>query len=149
MSFIGNSDMKEINIEKIMEEIRAEIKDKYGDAAVNFETVKQEGSTGTALDLSAFREELHYANLNYEMNYYFPLPGGVKGFVKKVIRKLGAFLGFSLTQKQTEYNAKTVRMFNQLNNYIEYQEAKNKELERIIEALEERVVKLEQCEAKR
>ena len=141
--------MREINIEKIMEEIRAEIKEKYGDEAVSFETVKKEDMPVSAFDLQSFREELHLANLTYEVNYYFPLPGGLKGLVKKTIRKLGAFLGLPMAQQQTDYNAKTVRMLNQLNHYIEYQEDKNKELERIIEGLEERIVRMEQCEAKK
>ena len=102
--------MREINIEKIMEEIRAEIKEKYGDEAVSFETVKKEEISEAAFDLKNFREALHWANLNYEMNYYFPLPGGVKGFVKRTVRKLGAFLGLSLTRMQTDYNANIVRM---------------------------------------
>ena len=138
--------MREINIEKIMEEIRADIKEKYGEDAASFETVKQEAVTLEALDLAAFREELHHANMNFEIEYYFPLPGGIKGLVKKIIRKMGAFLGLVLTKKQTDYNAKMVRMFNQMHNYINYHEAKNKELEQTLEVLEERIAKLERME---
>lgn len=141
--------MREIDIEKIMEEIRAEIKEKYGDEAVSFETVKKEEILSPAFDLAEFRQELHHLNTGYEINYYFPLSGGIKGLMKRVVRKLGAFLGFPITQKQTEYNVWVVRSFNQLNSYIDDQDARNKELERIIEGLEERIVRMEQREAKK
>ncbi len=141
--------MREINIEKIMEEIRAEIKDKYGDEAISFASVKKEEFSESVFDLEGFRQVLHQANMSYEMNYYFPLPGGIKGFVKRTVRKFGAFLGLPLTQAQTDYNARTVRMFNELNNYIDYQDAKTKELERLIENLEEKIARMEQNEAKK
>lgn len=143
------NNMKEINIEKIMEEIREEIKEKYGEEAASFEEVKKEAVERNVFDAREYREELYHANMNWELNYFAPLPGGIKGTFKKLIRKMGTFLGAPLVQRQNDYNAKVVRMFNQLSNYMDYQEERNKELERIIEGLEERITKIEKCGARK
>ena len=134
--------MREIDIEKIMEEIRAGIKEEYKEEIISFQQAKENIENNSLFDVAVFRDELYHANMNFEKKFYFDVGTGIKGFFKKFIRKLVTFLGVPLVEHQNDYNAKVVRMFNQLNNYIDEQEEKMKELERVIEGLEEKIARL-------
>lgn len=131
----------EINVEKIMEEIRDEIKKKgYKPDAMAFETVQADNAD--AFQKSLFNEEVRNVNLSFQVPYYFPIEGKMT-FVKRVIRKLGCFLMVPILNNQNTFNAHVTRTINQMAQYIEYQERKEKELNRIIEGLEEKVARLQ------
>ncbi len=133
--------VSDINIEKIMAEIRADIKKKgYKADAVKFETVQ--AGNAEVFNKNTFGEEVRNVNMSYQVSYYFPIEGKMS-FFKRVIRKLGCFLHVPILNNQNAFNAHVTRTFNQMALYIEQQERKEKELNRVIEELEEKVAALQ------
>lgn len=136
------SEMKEIDIEKIMQEIREEIKEKkMQETGVDFASV--EGTGGKEVfNHAAFRECLHHVNNEWNISFYTEVGTGIKALLKKVIRKMLVFIGVPLTEQQRNFNAHMVQTLNEMEHYICTQEEKQKELLEIIEDLEARIYEL-------
>jgi len=144
----------EINIEKIMEEIRAEIKEKQLlEEIPSFEDIPIQGQTSTAVVSANISEEnyrehylenLDYLNRNVEMIYYFDLGNNpVKKFIKRAIRKVLKFLLYPITQQQTAFNAHAVRCLNATRDYMQDQTVKSN-VEDMMNLQIERLAELEQ-----
>ena len=134
--------MQEIDVEKIMEEIRQEIKEKgYKESDLSFqdipvskvvnEIIRQEYSP------QEFQNLLRQMNGSTNTHFYRPVGGGIKGFVKKVVRKLIAPIVLPVCEEQELFNSLTVQTMNQMQLYIELQEKRINELEKMISGEEE------------
>lgn len=120
--------MSEINVEKIMEEIRSEIKTKgyisdilsFGDV-----TIEDPGNVSEKFDRESFNAELFNLNSNWNVNPNREVEWrpGFKGkcvmLFKKFIRKCIRFYLTPIVFEQDLFNATTVRLLNMLNLYVE------------------------------
>ena len=117
-----------IDVTKIMEDIRREIKESGADRIpLSF---ADEGSSAAASDLD---EAVRYLAYNYEVTAYRMLEGGrVKRFFKKCIRKAGSFFVLPIVAQQNKLN---------YHYYMVSEAVRNQKNE--IEELEEKVSLLE------
>lgn len=128
--------MENINIEDIMQQIRAEVKEKgYKESDLSFTDIKMGSASGEenlAFNEQEFKHQLHCLNSITRLDYYRPLSGGVKVFFKRVVRKLVKPIVLPLCQEQEQYNACNARVMNQLAAVIKEQEERIKVLEEIV-----------------
>lgn len=133
-------EMKVIDVEKIMEEIRAEIKEKgYTNDLPDFVDVSCTISPSHKglFDKAEYREDIQYLNEHWNVSAYRPLVGnGIKVFIQKVIRKCTKFYVEPIVREQNGFNAKATTAFNILNLYIEKMQEENELLKKRIEQLE-------------
>ena len=135
-----------INIEEIMQQIRAEIKEKgYSADMLSFQDV----------ECPAEKENFHYdekecldivncVNRDSHIPWTGELnQGGVKAFVKKIIRKLTGFLIAPIVERQNQFNSDVTRSINQFMGYMEQQNEKIENYERDIGLLEEKIAELQ------
>lgn len=129
---------EEINIEKIMQEIRQDIKSRgYKESEIHFEDIPVRnsvdvGSEIESFDRNEFQKSIDYINKNWEIPYYFPLGTNKTAvFIKRVIRKLIKFLLYPINQQQNEMNAHFVKSFNQLRNYIDEKNTLNAQVDNL------------------
>lgn len=110
--------IKQIDIEKIMEEIRADIAAKgYINDVPGFGTTLVAGDMSNAeLSSGEFMNEVSVMNRIFAIQAYRPVGSGIKAFIKKVIRKLTKFYIEPIVNDQNEYNAHCVRAFNSLSS---------------------------------
>ena len=120
--------MDELNVEKIMEEIRSEIKEKgYTNDMLSFRDVlpDEKGVNVEKLERVRFIEELFNLNTIWNVNPNRPIEKrtGIKGkcitIFKKIIRKCIRFYLSPVVLEQDSFNAASVRLFNMLNLYME------------------------------
>ena len=130
--------MQEINIDEIMQEIRAEIKEKgYKESDLSFQDI--EIPKTDVVFLAEYNEgelenALHIANAYTRVDYYRPIEGnGIKAICKKIVRKLAKPIIYHLCVSQETFNSNTVKTLNQMNLYIQKLEARNKELETMLD----------------
>lgn len=123
--------MEKIDVEKIMEEIREDIRIKgYTNDMLSFNDVIVEPQIGinTGFDKVKFNEEL------YELNNYWNIASNhvftgnkIVFLIKKIIRKCIRFHINPIIDEQNRFNAAVVRSTNLLNQYItqQYKEQEN------------------------
>lgn len=120
--------MGELNVEKIMEEIRSEIKEKgYTNDMLSFSDIKPDdpGIDAERFEKRQFDEELFHINTlwNVNPNREIIKKPGLKGkcvtLFKKLIRKCIRFYLADIVQEQVNFNAVSVRLFNMVNLYME------------------------------
>ncbi|MSS64499.1 hypothetical protein [Velocimicrobium porci] len=128
--------MQKINVQKIMEEIREEIKEKgYTEDMLSFHEIPVR--TDQILDaIPAENKTIFTSTINQVRNasyipWYRPVPNGIKGFIKKVIRKCVGFVVAPITDDQNIYNSLNITLVEQLCNRVEEQQ--------------EQILKLEKC----
>lgn len=113
---------KSINIEDIMNDIRAEIKAKgYDSSMLSFEDVKCDTSLNDRemIDNADFSKNLQYVNLNYSVQPYKQLFGRRPVVIfRKILRKLIKFYIEPIVDDQNELNVRFVRMFNSVEGHI-------------------------------
>ena len=113
----------DINIEKIMDDIRAEIKEKgYTAGMLSFsEVVGAVTATDSGkFDKAEYNGVVSYLGASNNVPISMPLSGNpIIVFIKKIIRKLTRVTIRPIAQHQTEYNAYTARAFSMVGNYIE------------------------------
>ena len=90
----------------------------------------------SSIDAAEISRCIDYMNQNWELRFYFDLGTGIKGKIKKVIRKFLVFIGVPIVEQQSYYNANIIQVLNQVKRYIYENE------QRIIEQ-NERIEKLE------
>lgn len=146
--------MEELNVEKIMGEIRSEIAEKgYTNDMLSFSdiTADELGVNVENFERVKFNEELFNLNMlwNIEYNRQIEPRPGIKGkcitFFKKLIRKCIRFYLSSIVCEQNTFNATSVRLFNMLNLYMEENTRLSDEVGRLRseqELLEKRVNQL-------
>lgn len=146
--------MDELNVEKIMEEIRSEIKEKgFTNDILSFNDIISDdmGINGEKFDRVHFNEELFNINMlwNVNPNREIEKKPGLKGkcvtLFKKFIRKCIRFYLSAIVMEQDTFNATSVRLFNMLNLYMEENSKLSDEVSRLKEEqemLEKRVNQL-------
>lgn len=127
--------MQEVNIEEIMKEIRSDIKEKgYQMSDLSFEDIEVPQavkSTNGVFSVDNLNENLLIVNNSWHVDYYRPISdGGLKGFMKKFVRKLIKPIVYHLSQEQEVYNAAVVRVLNEMNEYMKLQDERIAELEK-------------------
>lgn len=133
--------MEKVNVEQIMKEIREEIVEKgYKQSDLSFEDVNvpdyqstNDGMTGK-YDANKLNDSLLTANVTWRVDYYKPITDtGIKGFLKKLIRKLIKPIMYRICQNQEQYNASVVQTLNELNKCIKIQQEKIDALQEYID----------------
>ena len=131
------SETNGIDVTKIMEEIRANIKESGADKIPLSFADESSGASASTLD-----EAVRYLAYNYEVTAYKMLEGNkVKRFFKKCIRKAGSFFVLPIVAQQNKLNyhyymvCEAVR--NQKNEIEDLQKTLA-DLESKVDALEEK-----------
>lgn len=127
-----------VNIEKIMSDIRQEIKDKgYSYNMLSFSEVTEiVADNGDGVDLNEIENNMNYLNNSYNIVSYRPLTGNkLVIFVKRVIRKLTKFYVEPIVAAQNEFNAFNVRVLNALFKNIRQQSEEQSEMDKINELM--------------
>ncbi len=140
--------MDEINVEKIMEEIRSSIPE--GEASwekVRFEDIRGETAASGWEGEESGAEDLErgYAECrdSWRVDFFRPIPGGrFKVFCKRVVRKLIRFCVEPITQCVSEFNKSVVRTLGALRRALGEQRREQTRRERELEALREEVALL-------
>lgn len=137
-------EMKIINVEKIMEEIRAEIKkkgyvDDLPDFSDTFCTIAP--SHRGIFDKDEFQKSVQYLNENWNIQAYRQLVGNglagkIKVLIRKIIRKCIKFYIEPIVEEQDKFNAKVTTSFNILTLYVTQMQEENDKLKKQIEQLE-------------
>ena len=142
---IQNND---INIESIMQEIKAEIKEKgYNNDLLSFNdiVIDTSGMNASNFDKIAFNEEIYTVNHTWNVQAYRVLSGSkVALFFKKVVRKMVYFFVEPIVLEQDGFNASVVRLMNQINCYDDETKEQNELLQKQVEELTEKIKKFEQ-----
>ena len=110
----------EVNVEKIMEDIRAEIKEKgYTADMLSFKEVTGKSTfKSDGLDDCDLIDNLDTANSLCMVPFDPPMRGNpIVVFFKKVIRKLIRFYIRPTVEQQNEFNAQIVRAVNTVGKY--------------------------------
>lgn len=131
------SETNGIDVTKIMEEIRANIKESGADKIPLSFADESSGASASTLD-----EAVRYLAYNYEVTAYKMLEGNkIKRFFKKCIRKAGSFFVLPIVAQQNKLNyhyymvCEAVR--NQKNEIEDLQKTLT-DLEARVDALEEK-----------
>lgn len=120
--------MQEINVEKIMEEIRADIKAKgYKASDLSFNDIPLKTKKMDVLNVA---NDINVLNTSWNLNYFRNLGNGLKGFVKRIIRKIMKPVLYDLFVQESLYNAACTRTICNLNQRIEELEVQLKNLEK-------------------
>ncbi len=145
--------MAELNVEKIMEEIRNEIKEKgYTNDALSFSDIISEdkGVNIERFDRTRFNEELFSLNIlwNVDPNRLIEKKPGIKGkcitIFKKIVIKCIRFYLSPIVWEQDAFNATSARLFNMMNLYMEENEKLSEEVSRLRD--EQKVLKNQICQ---
>ena len=144
--------IQSVDVEKIMEEIRANIIARGETAEVlsfdeSFADVEYDNEIVGSVEYN--EKELHHflvsANQEHNIPFYQMIPkGGFRSFIKRAIRKLIAFVVLPLRDAQNRYNANVVQVLTQLEAYSLEQIDYMKEQERRLAMQEEDIEKLTQ-----
>lgn len=140
--------MDEINVQRMIEEIQAEISEKHWEQEpILFDEVPVMDCdalhAGGAFDREFLRAATNEMNQRWEIRAYRPLLGErIKVFIKRVFRKLMKFYIEPVTEDISEYNAYTVRSVNSICAYIDEQQKQNEKLSEKIDRLEQEVILL-------
>ena len=131
-----------INIEEIMSEIKADIKEKgYTADMLSFDDVTaHSASSYSEFVPSEYNAVVSHLSADYNVPMTMPLKGNpIIVFIKKIIRKLTRITIRPITEHQTQYNANVSRAFTLLGSYIEAQNKKIAELEDEIKKLNSKI----------
>ncbi len=128
--------MKEIDVEKIMMEIRAEIKEKgYKETDLTFKSIPIRNCP-IILDYKYEEKKIKSyfdSLLCCELNYYKTFPNkGIKGIFKRIIRKIIKPVVFPLMNRQKQFNTETLKILNMLNLKIVEQQRQIEYLEKTL-----------------
>lgn len=135
-------EMNTVNVEEIMAQIRKEIAEKgYTSDMLSFQDAKTVAEPETAAyDGGEYRVIVDGLNRCAYIPWYRDLgQGGIKGFMKKVIRKLNVFLIAPMSDEQNLFNARTVQAVNQITRYMDEQKACIEAYKKEVEELQRRL----------
>jgi len=142
---IQNSD---IDIELIMQEIKADIKEKgYTNDLLSFNDIVVDTSTMNVskFDKISFNEEIYTVNHTWNVQAYRVINGSkIALFFKKVMRKMVYFFVEPIVLEQDGFNASIVRLMNQMNCYVDETKEQNLALKKQVEDLTEKIKQFEQ-----
>ncbi len=143
--------MKQIDVEKIMEEIRADIQKRgYMAENVDFENIAGNAKAilGIKTDFSAQQLEnaINSAAGNHYIEYYRMIPkGGFKSFIQRSIRKMVKFMMIPMVDQQNQFNYQTVMSLKQTEAFIKDCNMQLEQKDKIIEELEIKISQLDRC----
>lgn len=143
--------MNGIDTEVIMENIRAQLPEEEESwAAVRFEDIPVDAaaaaeSDGTgAFDKDDFEKNVVAAAESWPVPYYRELPDGkVKGFFKRVVRKLIRFCVEPIAQDVANFQQAVSRALGALRRFVSEQSARERRYEEEIAQLRSEVKELE------
>ena len=123
---------EQVNIEKIMAEIRAEIQEK----GISLNLPDFSGASEKPVleirpfDMQEFRQNVLAVERSYQVECYAPIVGNpiIKVF-KRIVRKLVNFIVSPIVEDQNAFNSATARTISSLQSYIHELEKRIKELE--------------------
>lgn len=129
-----------VDIEKIMEEIRADIAKQPPMDIPAFDSLISEvadnNSGFSASPISGLlKEEVRYLRENYNYSYYSPVPGGIRGFIKKVIRRLVKCVVFNLVAHLNSFNFCVAEAAEMTRRILEEQQEEIQQLKQELAAL--------------
>ena len=126
--------MQAVDIEKIMEEIRREIKEKgYKEEDLHFKDIALDAEEPSNMRYSRedAERQLDYLSFHSDNPVFFPLSGNpVKTFVQRVIRRIFLFVIYPAFQFQNKHNATVTRFLKQSMNYMNENEALQEQLKK-------------------
>lgn len=135
--------MQSIDVEKIMEEIRQEIKEKgYKESDLDFTdiAVASAKSVVSGYDREELDQQAAYLNANCQNPIYFPLSGNpIKVFCQRILRRCWLFVIFQAFQFQNRFNCSVTRFLNQVRNY----QIENENLKDLLTRQQEQIDSLE------
>ena len=138
----------DINIELIMQEIKAGIKEKgYTNDLLSFNDIVVDTSTMNVskFDKISFNEEIYTVNHTWNVQAYRVINGSkIALFFKKVMRKMVYFFVEPIVLEQDGFNASIVRLMNQMNCYVDETKEQNLALKKQVEDLTEKIKQFEQ-----
>ncbi len=140
--------MEEINIQRVIEEIQAEVSEKYWEEEpILFDEIPiMENSSlnaDRAFDRNLLKGTADEMNRRWEIRACRALLGTrIKVFIKKVLRKLMKFYVEPIAEDISEYNSYTVRSVNSICAYIDEQQQQNQKLNSKIDRLEQEILLL-------
>ncbi len=135
--------VEKIDVEKIMDEIRQEIREKGYDASMlSFQDVDGEDELPLGQEEKFRLEELERrvqeASLHAEVPWYYQAEGGLPvRLMKKVIRKLIRFAYVPIVENQNRENQLLAQSLRQLLAYVKEQQERVEILEKRLEAVED------------
>lgn len=131
-----------VDIEKIMEEIRADIAKQPPLDIPPFNTGI---SAGAAVESSSgfsassitglLKNEVQYLREHYNYSYYSPVRGGIRGLVKKVIRRLVKCVVFNLVIHLNSFNFYVAETAEMTRTALEMQQEEIQQLKQELAAL--------------
>ena len=129
-----------VDVEKIMQEIRDEIKEKGLDKEIlSFESIQpvHSGSGEDSFDYEFFIDNVNKANATCLIELDKPLQGNpVSVFIKRVVRKLTRFYIAPVVSTQAEFNAYVTRSINSIRFYIEEQMNQQEQLGELLKRID-------------
>ena len=138
----------DINIESIMQQIKADIKEKgYTNDLLSFNdiVIDTSGMNASNFDKIAFNEEIYTVNHTWNVQAYRVLSGSkIALFFKKAMRKMVYFFVEPIVLEQDGFNASVVRLMNQMNCYVDETKEQNEVLKKQVEELTEKIKQFEQ-----
>lgn len=138
--------IESIDIEQIMAEIREKIKERgYTEDDLKFKETFDAAKASTELfSPGVLRRVVDETNANCHIDYYeLPVGKGVERFVKKVVRKMVAFLGVNIVTEINRFNSSATQSINQLVAFTKQYEKDMEEKDKEIEELKRRIKDLE------
>lgn len=145
--------MGELNVEKIMKEIRSEIKEKgYTNDMLSFDDVlaDESGVDVKKFERISFNEELYNLNMCWNVNPIRPIERkpGIKGklicLYRKIVRRCIRTYISPIVWEQDAFNAASVRLFNMVNLYMEENANLLEEMSRLKDEHEELKIQVRQ-----
>lgn len=128
--------MTKINIEEIMEEIRREIKTKgVSEELPEFSDPSLAGFSVPLFNKQELLADLQAVNESYYVDPVRPLESGVRGAIKKTLRKCMLFYVKPMVEEQNLHNIDVMDTLKQIYAYICAQETYKKRTERMLERL--------------
>lgn len=129
-----------VDIEKIMQEIREEIKKKGLDKEVLcFEsgTPKQSGNIYDCFDYDFFVDNIERMNRACLLQPNKPITGNpISVLIKKTIRKLTRFYVVPIVTDQSEFNVYMTKVTNSLRYYIQEERKGKQSIEELLKRVE-------------
>ena len=116
--------MNEINVEKIMDEIRRQIPaEEAGWEKLRFEDIPVENGCGAesegAFDRREFDHEVKSLAAQSTVSYFHPIPGGkLKRFVKRVLRKLIRFCVEPICEEVAAFQKRVVSSLQHMRRFV-------------------------------
>lgn len=122
--------MQKIDVEQIMAEIRAEIKEKgYKEEDLKFQDIPIPSMPGTddgKFNRAQLQNQINACNKEWNNPMCFPFPGNnpVKKLFQKTVRKVSKCVFWPIVNYQNKFNQDVVRTLNQLKYYVDADELK-------------------------